>query len=198
MVLVIICCLFVFLGMFIGNKWNLKSFSINMIFGLFFINCLVLLLPSAYSILNVNYHDTTIIYFGLSIIVGYLFIRMISLKYDNCDNISILGFVVINSYLLYIHKFNILFYIINILYYIIIGIYIRNSKSWVSVIIGCFIGLLLSFISGFYIGFTFCVVSGFIAYFVVSVFELIIRGNNFKGYLGLITGIIIGFLGGIL
>lgn len=198
MVLVSLCCLFVFLGMFIGKKWNLKSVSINTIFGMFLINCFVVLLPNAYSILHINYHFTTIIYLCLGIIIGYLFMNVVSYKYDNCDNISIVGFSILNSYLLYVSKINLLLFIVNVIYYIIIGIYIRDSKSWIFVIVGNVLGLLLSLFSGFGIGYVFCLMIGFVFYFIISVCSLIFRSNCVKDYLGLIFGIIIALIGGLL
>lgn len=198
MVLVIICCLFVFLGMFIGKKFDLKIISINMIFGLFLMNCLFNVLPCAFSILYQNYHGSTFIYVLLGSFLGYLLMRLSSYKYEDSDNISIIGFTLFNSYLLFISKFNLLFLIVNVLYYIFIGIYIKNSKSWISVIIGSILGLVIGLINSWMIGYIFTIVVGFLIYFIISVYNLVFRSNNKYCYIGLIIGLIIAFLGCVL
>lgn len=198
MVLVIICCLFVFLGMFIGKKKDLKIVSINLIFGLFLINSLINVLPYAYSVLYKNYHSSTFIYVLLGSALGYLLMRLSTYKYEDSDNISIIGFTLFNSYLLYIGKFNLLSLIINILYYVSLGIYIRNSKSWISVIIGCVLGLVIGLIDGWMIGYIFTIVIGFLIYFISSVYGVVFRGNSKMCYVGLFVGMLIAFLGSIL
>ena len=198
MVLVIISCLFVILGMYIGKKYDLKSESINSIFGLFIMNTLVNIFPKSYLILSKNYHGSTMFYVVLGSILGYLLMKLISYKYDDVDNVSIIGFTTFNSFLLFISKFNFLFLVINILYYIIIGIYVRNSKSWISVIIGMVLGLVLGLMSGWCIGYVFSIIIGFLIYFIVSVYELVFRNKNKNCYYGLIVGLIVALIGGIL
>lgn len=198
MVLVIISCLFVFLGMFIGNKFDLKNISINVIFGLFFINSLGNILPHCYDILYKNYHSATFIYVILGSVLGYFLMRLSGYKYEDSDNISIVGFTIFNSYLLYVSKFSFIFLIINILYYILIGIYVRDSKSWIFVIIGMVIGVLIAFINSWVIGYLFSIIIGFLIYFIVSVYGLVFRNKNKYCYIGLIISILIALLGSIL
>lgn len=198
MVLVIFCCLFVFLGMFIGNKKNLKNVSINMIFGLFLINSLVNILPNSYSILYKNYHNITLLYVILGITLGYLIVKLCTYKYDDVDNISIAGFTIFNTFLLYVSKFNFMLLVINILYYVLIGIYVRNSKSWIFVFIGMILGIILGLINGWIIGYMFNMIIGSLIYFIVSVYGLVFRSNDKFCYIGLVFGMLIAFLGSIL
>jgi hypothetical protein len=198
MVLVIISCLFVFLGMYFGKKYDLKNISINMIFGLFLVNCVCSVFDHGYSLLKINYHSSTWYFVLLGCILGYVIMKIIDLKYDRTDNISICGFTIANSIILLVSKFNILFLIINILYYIVIGIYIRNSKSWFSVIIGMIIGLILGSISCWLIGYLFAIFVGFIIYFVISVYTIIFRNSDKSGYYALIAGIAIALIGSML
>lgn len=195
--LVILCCLFVFLGMFIGKKKDLKNVSINMIFGLFLINALVNVLLYGYSILYANYHSGTFIYVVLGLIVGFLIMNIINYKCSNSDDFSIIGFTIFNTYFLY-NRFSFLLFIINIWYYILIGIYIRNSRSFISVFIGMILGLLFSLINSWLLGYVFTIVFGFLSYFIVSVYGIIFRNNNKFAYIGLVIGMILGLLGGIL
>ena len=198
MVLVILSCMFVILGIYIGNRYDLKSASINSIFGLFFMNTLFNILPRSFYILSVNYHSSTILYVILGSSLGFMLMKLLSYKYDDIDNVSIVGFTIFNSFLLYVSKFNFLFLIINILYYILLGIYIRNSKSWISIIIGMILGIILVHISGWIIGYVFTIIVGSLIYFVVSVYEFVFRSNSKYCYYGLIAGVLIAFLGGIL
>ena len=197
MVLVIICLLFLFIGMYIGNKFDLKKISINMIFGLFSINSLTVFF-SSYSILYKNYHNSTWFYLILGVIVGYLLMKIIGYKYDETDNISIGGFAFLNTFLFITGKYNLLFMIINILYYILIGIYIRKSNSWISVLIGMILGLLFSSITGWMFGYVFTVLLGFIIYFIVSVHSIVFKSSDKNAYYSLIVGMVIGLLGVIL
>ena len=169
MVLVVLCCLFVFLGMYIGKRFDFKNVSINIIFGLFLINCLFNVLP-----------------------VCFCF------KYDETDNISIAGFSLFNCYLLCVSKVSFFVLVVNIIYYILIGIYVCNSKSWVSVFIGAFLGFLLSFVSGWLFGYVFTIVFGFMIYFVLSVYGLVFRSNSKLHNIGLIVGLVVALLGCVL
>lgn len=201
MFLVLICCLFVFLGMYIGKKYNLKYVSINFMFGLFLLNCLSSILPNAYSILFHNYHDTTFIYVVLGIVLGVVFMMLFDYKSDNCDDISIIGFTIINSCLLYnslSNKFSFLLFIVNILYYVIIGIYIKDGKSWISVIVGMILGIFLSFINSWLIGYLFSIVVGIILCFIYSIYIVVVRNKSKFAYAGLLIGMLISFLGSIL
>ena len=201
MVLVIISCLFVFLGMYIGRRFNLKYFSINFIFGLFLLNCLIQVLPGAYSLLYRNYHDTTFIYVFLGTILGVVFMMLFDYKSDNCDDVSIIAFTMINSCLLY-HtfstKFNLLLLIINILYYVSIGLYIKDGKSWLSVFIGLILGLIFSFINHWLIGYFYSISIGVVLCFVYSISIVVTRGKEKYASLGLILGMLVAFLGSVL
>lgn len=198
MILAIFCCFFVFLGMYIGDKFDLKKVSINMVFGLFLINGLINILPKCYIFLSKNYHNTTFIYIVLGFILGFAIMKISSFKYEQTDNISIAGFSFFNTLLLVASKFSIFLMIINVLYYVIIGIYISHSKSWFYVFIGMLIGMNLGLFSLWIYGFLFSIVFSFLVYFIVSVYELVFRSNDRNCYIGLIVGIIIALLGGII
>ena len=198
MLLVCLCCLFVFLGMYIGNKYDLRNVSINSIFGLFLINGIFNIFFGSYSMLSYNYHDTTFIYVILGIVIGFSLMKIIGYKYDETDNLTIAGFTMFNSYLLFVSKFNILFLIINILYYILIGLYITKSKSWISVFIGMVLGLLFSLTSSWIFGYVFTFVLGFILYFIVSVYTIVFKNNSKMGYYALICGVLVALIGAIL
>ena len=198
MILSVLCCLFVFLGMFLGKKFNLKKESICMISGLFLINTVVGVIPSSYNVLYRNYHSSTFLFLILGSILGFLIMKLIGHKYDETDNISIAGFSFLNSYLFIFHRFSILFLIINILYYVLIGIYIREGKSWISVVAGCIIGIIFSYISGWAVGYFLSLIVGFLLFFIFSVYGIVIKNNEKSSYIGLIIGIIVAFLGGIL
>lgn len=198
MVLVIICLIFLFVGMYIGNKYDLKRVSINMIFGLFLINGLLNILPKNYSVLFINYHYSTWFYLILGSILGYLIMKIIGFKYDETDNISIAGFTIFNTVLLVVSRFNILLLFINILYYIMIGIYIRKSKSWISVLIGMVLGLLLSLVTSWVSGYVLAVILGFIIYFIASVYSIVFKSKDKFAYYGLIAGFVVALIGSIL
>ena len=198
MIWALVCCLFIFLGMFIGNRYDLKKLSINLIFGLFSMNCLCSMFPYVNSLLYRNYHGSTWIFIFLCFILGYLIIKLFNCKYDDSDSVSIIGFVLVNTCLLVLHKFSILYLIINILYYIFIGIYIRNSKSWIYVLVGCILGILFSFINSWKIGFVYGVNLGFVLYYVLSVYSIVFRSKDKKFYISLIIGFVVALLGGLL
>lgn len=197
MVLVIVCLLFLFIGMYIGEKRDLKKNSISMIFGLFLVNLLFVFLTS-YSFLSMNYHSSTWYFLILGVFLGYLFMKIIGYRYDETDNISIGGFSLLNTFLLVTVKFRFLFMIINILYYVIIGIYIRKSKSWISVLIGMVLGLLFSSITNWMFGYVLTIALGFIIYFIVSVYSIVFKSTDKKTYYSLIFGMVIALLGGLL
>ena len=85
----------------------------------------------------------------------------------------------------------------NILYYVIIGIYIRKSKSWISVIVGMILGLLFSLITSWILGYIFTIILGFIVYFIVSVYNIVLRSKDKFAYYGLIAGIVIALIGSV-
>lgn len=198
MVLVILCLIFLFVGMYIGNKYDLKKISINMVFGLFLINALFNISCKGYYVLFRNYHYSTWFYLILGSIIGYLIMKIIGFKYDETDNISIGGFTLFNTILLVGNRFSIFSLIINILYYVIIGIYIRKSKSWISVIVGMILGLLFSLITSWILGYVFTIILGFIVYFIVSVYNIVLRSKDKFAYYGLIAGIVIALIGSVL
>ena len=198
MILAVLSCLFIFLGMIIGNKFDFKKLSINVIFGLFAMNFLSITLSYVYSFLYSNYHSSVWLFILFSVILGYLIIKFINCKYDDCDNISIFGFTVVNTCLFISHTFSILFLIINILYYIMIGIYIKKSKSWIYVLCGCALGILLSFIKNWAIGYIYGIDAGFILYFVLSVYNMVFRNKEKGASISLIIGFIVALLGGLL
>lgn len=201
MVLVIISCLFVFLGMYIGRRFNLKYFSINFMFGLFFLNCLIQVLPYAYSLLNKNYHDTTFIYVFLGTILGIVLMMLFDYKSDNCDDVSIIAFTMVNSCLLYHSlsvKFNLLLLLINIIYYISIGLYIKDGKSWLSVFIGMILGFIFGFFNHWLIGYFYSISIGIILCFVYSISIVVTKGREKYASFGLIFGMLIAFLGSVL
>ncbi len=198
MICAVICCLFIFLGMHIGDRYDLKKASISMIFGLFLINGLVNILPRCYFLLSQNYHNATFIYIVLGFILGFAIMKIISFKYDQTDNISIAGFSFFNTFLLVSSKFNFWIMIFNILYYVIIGIYISHSKSWLHVFIGMLIGMNLGLFSFWVYGYLFSIVFAFLIYFIVSVYELVFRNNTKNCYIGLVIGMIVALLGGII
>lgn len=198
MVLVILCLIFLFVGMYIGNKYDLKKISINMIFGLFLMNGFCSILFKGYSLLAFNYHHSTWFYLILSCSLGYLIMKIIDFKYDETDNISICGFTLINTFLLVATKFNALGFIINLLYYVMLGIYIRKSKSWISVLIGMVFGLLFSLMISWMLGYIFTIIFGFVLYFIISVYNMVFKSKDKFAYYSLCAGIIIGLLGSIL
>lgn len=198
MFLVIFCSLFVFLGMYIGKKWDLKDVSINTIFGLFLINVLVKILPVGYNVLYRNYHSGTLVFVLLGCALGYVLMLLSTYKYEDSDNISIFGFTVFNSFLLYFGRYSLLFVLINILYYIIIGIYVNNSRSWIYILLGSFLGFLISFISGWMLGYLFTIIIGTLLYFIKFVYSIVFKNNNKKCLIGLIIGMLVAFLGAIL
>lgn len=201
MVLVILSCLFVFLGMYIGKKHILKYFSINVIFGLFLLNCLIKVLPVACSLLSKNYHDTTFIFVFLGIVLGVVLMMLFDYKSDNCDDISIIAFTMVNSCILYdvfSLKFSLFLLIINIIYYVFIGIYIKDGKSWISVIIGMILGLLFGFINHWIIGYFYSISVGIILCFIYSISIVVTRSKDKYSYIGLILGLLVAFLGSVL
>lgn len=198
MILALLCCLFVFLGMFIGEKFNLKKLSINALFGLFTFNFLGSEISYVYSILYKNYHSSTFLFVLLSVILGFLLIKLINCKYEDCDNVSILGFTVINTALFISHRFSILFLIINIIYYILLGIYIKKSKSWIFVFLGFILSLIFSLFSNWIIGYFYGVNLGFVFYFILSIYSIVFRNKDKWSSVGLIFGLIVALLGGLL
>jgi len=198
MILAVLSCLFIFLGMFIGERFDFKKLSINVIFGLFTLNCLVSIIPYAYSYLYRNYHGSTFFYVLLSIVLGYLLIKLINYKYDDCDNISIVGFTFANTALFIFHRFSFLFLIINILYYILLGIYISKSKSWVYVLFGCIFAILSSLLGNWIMGYFYGISIGFVIYFILSVYNIVFRSNNKDSYTALVIGFIVALIGGLL
>ena len=194
MILAVFSCLFIFLGMYIGEKYDLKKLSINVIFGLFVVNTFQCISAGAYPFMFVNYHNTTYFY----IVLGYLLLKLINCKYDDCDNISVLGFTIINTCLFIAHSFNILFLVINILYYIMIGIYIKKSKSWIYILLGCGIALILSLFKIWFIGYIYTINAGFILYFVFSVYNIVFRSKDKSSLVSLILGLVIALIGGLL
>lgn len=190
--------LFVFLGMFLCEKRNLKNESIFLIFGLLLFCLIVSVIPYGYSFLYHNYHKGTLIYFLMGSIFGYLFMKLCSYKYDKCDNIVLTGFSLFISFLVSVSKFNIFSLIVAMLFYVVLGIYIRNSKSFISVLIGSVLGVLLSFFNTWMFGYIFCLVAGFIIYFVSSLSSMVFRNKNQVCYYFLGVGMILGFLGSIL
>lgn len=198
MFLAFFACLFVFLGMYLGNKYDLKKMSINILFGLFFVNLLFSILLSGYSLLSVNYHGSTWFFVLMSCILGILFMKIADIKYDETDNISICGFTIANTIIFLVSKFSFLLLIINILYYVFIGIYIRNSKSWFSVFIGCLLGVIFSHFYGWMLGYVYSIILGFVVYFVYSINGIIFKNSNKKYYYGLVLGIIVAVIGSVL
>lgn len=198
MILVVLSCLFIFLGMFIGEKYEFRKLSINVLFGLFTINCLSSCVPYVYSVLYKNYHSSTFFYVLLSVILGYLIIKLINCKYEDSDNVSILGFTFINTCLLISHRFSILFLIINFIYYILLGIYIRKSKSWIYVLSGCFLGLIFSLFNSWFIGYIYGINVGFILYFIISIYSIVFKSKEKYSGISLIIGFVIALLGGML
>jgi len=201
MFFVIISCFFVFLGMYIGQRWNIKYISINLMFGLFLFNCLVNILPNGYSLLSRNYHDTTFIYVLLGIILGVVLMMLFDYKNDSCDDVSIIGFTMINCFLLNNSmsiKFHFLLLIVNFLYYLVIGIYIKDGKSWISVFIGMVLGIFISFIGSWWIGYLFSIVVGIISCFIYSIYIVVVRNRGKYVYIALIAGLLLAFMGSIL
>lgn len=198
MFLAVLSCLFIFLGMFIGNKFDFKKMSINTIFGLFSLNFISITSSYIYPYLYKNYHSSTFFFVLLSVILGYLIIKLINCKYEDCDNVSILGFTVVNTSLFIFHGFSFLFLIINIFYYILVGIYIRKSKSWIYVLLGCFLGILLSLIRCWGMGYIYGINAGFILYYILSVYNIVFKNRDKGSFISLVVGIVISILGGIL
>ena len=198
MVLVILCLIFLFVGMYIGNRHDLKKVSISMIFGLFLINALFNIMIKGYYILFINYHYSTWFYLILGSTIGYLLMKIIDFKYDETDNISIGGFALFNTILLVTGRFNILALIINGLYYVMLGIYIRKSKSWISVLVGMLLGLLFGLVTSWMLGYVFAVIFGFVIYFITSVYNIILKSKDKLAYYGLLAGIIVALIGSVL
>ena len=85
MFLALFVCLFVFIGMYIGNKYDLKKISINILFGLFLINVLFSILTNGYYLLFTNYHGAAWYFVLLSSILGILLMLIIDIKYDSTE-----------------------------------------------------------------------------------------------------------------
>lgn len=196
-VFTLIVVLFVFLGIFIGKKFNLKYFSINSIFGLFLVNGLYDLLLSS-NFLSINYHNSTWFYLVLCGILGFVIMKLIGIKSDNPDDVSIVGFSFINCFFLLINKFSLVSFLISCLYYILIGIYIKDTKSYLYVFLGFVLAFISSFLSNWMFGFLFSTLVGFFAYFLFSIYILVTRNSQKMGVVGLIVGFVVGLLGGIL
>ena len=196
-VLILITILFTFLGMFIGKKYDLKYFSINSIFGLFLTNSLYNIIISN-NMLSINYHKTTWIYLILCTILGYIIMKIIGYKSDNPDDVSIAGFSFLNCFLLFLGKLNIFTFIISILYNILIGIYIKDTKSYLYVFLGFILAFISSFLYNWIFGFLFSTLIGIFIYFLFSIYLLVFRNKEKMGIIGLLAGIIIGTIGGIL
>lgn len=198
MILGLVCCLFVFLGIFISCKKDFKKLSINALFGMFFINCLAVVIPFVYSVLYKNYHSTTLFFVLLSGVLGFLIIKLVNCKYEDCDNISILGFTFVNMSLLISHRFSILLLLVNILYYVLIGIYIKKSKSWIYVLLGSVLALIFSMFNSWVLGYVYGINIGFIMYFILSVYEIVFKNKEKYSGLSLVIGFVIALLGGLL
>ena len=200
MVLVLLCCLFVFLGMYFGKRFNLKYVSINFIFGLFLVNGLIQILPFGYKLLFINYHYSTFIYLFLGIILGISLMMLFDYKSDNCDDISIIGFSIMNTYILLfnITKFNFILLIINALYYFSIGVYIKDGKSWISVFIGLILGFIINLIGSWWIGFIFAIIFGVVMCFIYSISIIVFRKRGKYCSFALIFGMLIAYLGCVL
>lgn len=200
MVLVILCCLFVFLGMYLGKKFNLKYISVNFLFGLFLINAFIQVLPFGYKSLYINYHASTFIFLILAIIIGVALMMLFDYKSDNCDDISIIGFTIINSYVMYLSldRFNLILFIVNSLYYLFIGIYIRDGRSWISVFIGMIFGSVLKVIGSWWIGYLFAIIFGIIMCFIYSISIIVMRKKGKYCLLSLILGMFVAYLGCVL
>lgn len=196
--LAVICSLFVFLGMYIGNRYDLKKYSINSIFGLFVINGLCCILFNSYRVLYINYHRSTFLFLVLGCILGYALMKLISFKYEETDNISICGFTLFNTYLFVVSRFSFFFLLVNIFYYILIGIYISKSKSWIYVLLGLILGLVFSLFSSWVLGYMFTILFSFVLYFILSVYSLVFKSNGKMYNYSLICGIIVGLLGCVL
>lgn len=200
MLFVFLCCLFVFLGMFIARRFNLKYISISFMFGLFLINCLIQILPSSYNTLNINYHSTTFIYVFLGIVIGVVSMMLFDYKSDNCDDISIIGFSLINTYILCsnLSKINLIIFIVNAIYYFSIGVYIKDGKSWISVFIGMILGIIISTIESWVIGYIFAIIFGIIVCFVYSISIVVMNRRCKYSNLFLIFGMLVAWLGCVL
>lgn len=198
MFLAFFVCLFVFFGMCLGNKYDLRKMSINILFGLFFVNLLCSILVSGYSLLSINYHGSSWYFVLMACILGILFMKIADIKYDETDNISICGFTIANTIIFLVSKFSFLLLVINILYYVFIGIYIRSSKSWLSVIIGCLLGVIFGNFSGWMLGYVFSIIVGLVVYFVYSINGIIFKNTDKKYYYGLALGIVVALIGSVL
>ena len=117
---------------------------------------------------------------------------------DNPDDVSIVGFSFINCFFLFLGKFSIFSFIISSLYYILIGIYIKDTKSYLYVFLGFILAFISSFLSNWMFGFLFSTLVGIFIYFLVSIYMIVSRNNERAGIIGLVVGIIVGLLGGIL
>ena len=117
MVLVIISCLFVFLGMHIGKKYDLKKSSINMLFGLFLINSLCVILVNGYSFLSLNYHSSTYYFLILGSILGFVLMKIIDMKCSETDDVFVILFYFLLANLIY-YSLLLIFYIMLFLVFI--------------------------------------------------------------------------------
>ena len=192
------CSLFVFLGIYLCDRFDLKKYSINSIFGLFLVNGFFNVLIGGYGHLFINYHRSTFLFLVLGCILGFSIMKLIGFKYDETDNISILGFSLINSYLLVIGRFSFLFLLINILYYVLIGAYVKGSRSWIYVFLGVILGLFFSLFSGWIMGYMFTIIFGFLLYFILSVYGIVFKSSSRISYYALICGFLVALLGSIL
>lgn len=193
-IIVLLITLFVFLGMFIGKKYDLKYFSINSIFSLFLVNGLFnIFLASNY--LSINYHDTTWIYLILCGVVGFILMKIIGIKSDNPDDVSITCFSFLNCFILFTGKLNFLIFLVNVIYYVLIGIYIKDSKSNMYVFLGFILSFIASFISSWMLGYLMASLIGIIIYFLFSIYNVVIRNS---AYVGIVVGILVGIIGAII
>lgn len=196
-VLIFSIILFTFLGMFIGKKYDLKYFSINSIFGLFLVNGIFNLFVAS-NYLSINYHYSTWIYLFLCIILGFVLSKLVCIKSDNPDDVSIACFSFFNCFLLFLGNFNLFSFLISILYYILIGIYIKDTKSYINVFLGFVFSFIASFISSWMIGYLLSCFIGIVLYFIFSIYGVVGRNSEKSGLVGLILGIVIGVIGGVL
>ena len=79
-----------------------------------------------------------------------------------------------------------------------LGIYIRKSKSWISVLVGMVLGLFLGLVTSWMLGYVFAVIFGFVIYFIVSVYSIVLKTKDKLAYYGLLAGVIVALIGSVL
>lgn len=208
--LLFLTAIFILIGIYVNtllNKKNIKTKNIviNIMYGILLFTSIIKILPTSYSLLSQNYHDTTYIYLILTILIGLIFIKLLTLnKNENkiTSIFSLMSFcliqgIIINNY--NIQNINYISLIYTSIYNFIIGFYIKeinNKKTPILLVILFYIvGILLGNINNWQMGYSFSVSLGIITYFIITMTPNIIKNkNSIYETIGLIAGISLVFV----